>query len=180
MPSATFYHSRANIHYMNTSDAEWSKIVNAIAPDLYRFFLGSFSNHQASDLVQETLIRLVKKCQTDEFDPTLGSIKNYSFGIAHFVRLEALKKRPDYHLVDDPKELNSFPAELHDANDEAAHLRWAISQLKPIEQQIILQMIDEESTFDQIASDFAMPVGTVKSHVHRAKEKLKQLMEIKP
>jgi RNA polymerase sigma-70 factor (ECF subfamily) len=164
---------------MSETEPEWTAIVEDIGPDLYRFFLGSFISHTASDLVQETLIRLVQKHRDGDFDSSKGAIKNYAFGIAKFVRLEALKKKSGFDLVDDDSTLDVPVIESADPTHQVAHLRWAISQLKPVEQELISLMIDEEASFETIAEQFGMPVGTVKSHIHRAKEKLRQIMEIK-
>ncbi|MDZ4662060.1 MAG: RNA polymerase sigma factor [Pseudomonadota bacterium] len=164
---------------MGEIEPGWTIVVEDVGPDLYRFFLGSFPAHAAADLVQETLIRLVQKHRDGEFDSSKGAIKNYAFGIAKFVRLEALKKKSNFDLVEDETQLDVPSVDNTNHADLVAHLRWAISQLKPIEQELILQMIDEESSFETIAEKFNMPVGTVKSHIHRAKEKLRQIMEVK-
>ena len=164
---------------MGEIESEWITIVEGVGPDLYKFFLGSFASHIASDLVQETLIRLVQKYRDGSFDPSRGAVKNYAFGIAKFIRLEALKKKGSLELVDDESQLDVPAVDHSSQTDQVAHLRWAISQLKSIEQELILQMIDEESSFETIAEQFNMPIGTVKSHIHRAKEKLRQIMEVK-
>jgi RNA polymerase sigma-70 factor (ECF subfamily) len=161
---------------MAFANPEWPKIIDEIGPALYRFFLGSFSSAQASDLVQETLIRLVNKQRGGLYIPEIGSMKAYAFGIARFVRLEALKDDPGYDLVEDEKSLDVQSTPALDASDPVAHLRWAIRQLKPSEQEIILMMIDNELQLAEISAVLDIPLGTVKSHVHRAKENLKQIM----
>ncbi len=163
---------------MSELESNWTEIVKDVGPDLYRFFLASFTADKASDLVQETLIRLVQKQRNKEFDSEKGSLKNFAFGIAKYLRLESLKKKSDFQLVESDSDLDIPVAAANDRSDPVAHLRWAIGQLKPIEQELILQMIDEEATFEKIAIDFKMPVGTVKSHIHRAKEKLRRIMEV--
>ncbi|PWU18200.1 MAG: hypothetical protein C5B49_07560 [Bdellovibrio sp.] len=162
---------------MSPSEPDWHQIVNDIGPCLYRYFCGTFPPSQASDLVQESLIRLVQKHRLGEFSPDRGTLKSYAYGIARYVRLEACKAGPPFDLVDDERSLD-VPEDPRDTSD-SVHLRWAIQQLKPIEQEIILQMIDAEFSLDQIAAGLNMPVGTVKSHVHRAKENLRQIMEVK-
>ncbi|HEY8271625.1 MAG TPA: sigma factor-like helix-turn-helix DNA-binding protein, partial [Pseudobdellovibrionaceae bacterium] len=95
------------------------------------------------------------------------------------VRLEALKENPGFDLVEDENSIESYPAEAPvDRADPLTHLRWAICRLKPIEQELILLMIDEEMSLDQMALALGLPVGTVKSHIHRAKDKLRQIMEV--
>lgn len=161
---------------MSASEPDWHKVVNEISPSLFRYFAGSFPAPLAADLVQETLIRLVQKNRSGEFNPTRGPLKAYAFGIARFVRLETLKDKSALEFADE-KILSEVTAEVSDHSDQVGHLRWAISQLKPIEQDIILLMIDSELQLELIAETLEIPLGTVKSHIYRAKEKLRQIME---
>ena len=161
---------------MATSDPNWHSIVNDLGPSLYRYFLGSFAQAQASDLVQETLIRLVQKQRSGHFHADLGTMKAYAFGIARFVRLEGIKNDPGFDLVDDEKSLDQQTTPAPDQTDAVTHLRWAIRQLKPAEQEIISLMIDNELQLSEIAVVLDIPIGTVKSHIHRAKENLKEIM----
>jgi RNA polymerase sigma-70 factor, ECF subfamily len=161
---------------MVKSESDWQQIVTELGPSLYRYFCGIHSAPTASDLVQETLIRLVQKFRNDEFDPSKGTLRAYAFGIARFVRLESLKDKTHFDLVDNESSLDIAAAEKINSTDAVTHLRWAITQLKPIEQELILSMIDNDLSLDSLASDFKIPVGTVKSHIHRAKEKLREIM----
>ncbi len=164
---------------MKKTESEWIILVEEIAPELYRYFLGSFNAPSSADLVQETLIRLVTKCRKGEFNHSQGNIKSYAFGIARFVRLEELKKKSLIELVEDESQFDKIPHQDTSEEEQIERLRWAITRLSPIEQDLILQMINEESTFEAIAKQFSMPVGTVKSHIHRAKEKLRKILEVK-
>ncbi len=157
-------------------EPDWDKIVIDIGPNLYRYFCGSFSEALAADLTQETLIRLVQKYQKGHFDPQKGSFLSYAYGIAKFVRLEALKKDAGFDLVDDEKKIEVGVDTI--VADEVTHLRWAISQLSSTEQDVILLLIDEDMSLEQIANSLDIPLGTIKSHIHRAKDKIRHLMEV--
>lgn len=162
---------------MNHSEPDWHSVVNQISPSLYRYFAGSFPAPLAADLVQETLIRLVQKSRNGEFSPARGDLKGYAFGIARYVRLETLKDKSALGITDE-RLLAEQPAAENNGLDQVVHLRWAISRLKPVEQEIILLLIDSELQLEQIAETLGLPLGTIKSHVHRAKEKLRQIMEV--
>ncbi len=163
---------------MSSLETNWSQLVGEISPRLYRYFLGSFAAAQASDLVQETLIRCVHKHRGGEFDPSKGSSLAYALGIARFVRLEGLKAHARLSEVGEEELVSQVSQQPSPGqSDPVAHLRWAISRLKPVEQEIILLMIDAELKLEQIAELVDLPLGTVKSHVHRAKENLRHIME---
>lgn len=176
---ATFSRGGANPYLMGNLDPDWREVVGDIGPKLYRYFCGIFDPSKASDLVQETLIRLVNKYRSGEFDEAKGSLTALAFGIARFVRLEAQKQAKSYEVLSDGEDLEmASPIPIaHDSNP-VAHLRWANRQLSLIEQEILLRVVDEECQLDQIAADLDIPLSTVKSHVHRAKEKIRKLMEV--
>lgn len=161
---------------MEYFEPNWQQFVKVTGPRLYRYFLGTFSVSMASDLVQETLIRLVQKQRSGEYDSEKGDLQAYAFGIARFVRLEAIKRGTELDLVVDENILDVSVSNKFDSSDQVIYLRWAIKQLKPIEQEIILLMIDADYQLDQIAKHLNIPLGTVKSHVHRAKTQLRQIM----
>lgn len=163
----------------NEIEPDWHKVVNEIGPKLYRYFCGVFPNNMASDLVQETLIRLVQKYKSGHINSQKGNLTSYAYGIAKYVRLEEFKKTSNFDLVNDEQELDVVDSSGVDLINQITHLRWAISQLKIVEQDILLLMIDSEISIEEIAQELDLPEGTVKSHIHRAKIKLRELMEDK-
>lgn len=159
-------------------EPEWNQIVTDMGPSLYRYFSGTFPSSIAADLVQETLIRLVQKQRAGQFDSSKGDIKSFAYGIARFVRLEAIKAQPPFDYVEDNAQLDVMD-HTNSPKDDVAHLRWAINMLKPAEQEVILMLIDFDISLEEISRELDMPLNTVKSHIHRAKEKLKEIMESK-
>lgn len=150
---------------------DWNTVVTQIGPALHRYFSAAVGTFQAADLVQETLIRLVDKVETGQFDPGRGPLRAYAFGIAHFVRLEAFKRS-------DPEwEIDLSALEAPTSDDRRGSLRWAISRLEEPERSVLLLLVDEELQLAEIGAILTMPVGTVKSHVHRAKANLKRLLQ---
>ncbi len=160
----------------NFKNINWDQAVEQIGPQLYRYFCAQFSRATASDLVQECLIRLVQKCQNEEFQSEKGSLVSYAFGIAKFIRLEANKSERKYEVVENIDVIAGADDRQY-ISDEVSHLRWAISQLKSDEQEIILLMVDNDLTMLEIANLLEIPLNTIKSHIHRAKSSLRELME---
>lgn len=146
------------------------------APRLFRYFAGRFDHATSADLVQETLMRLHQKITLDVYNPAQGDLVRYAFGIAKFVALEAAKeKRHDFILEplgpkDDIKDTH-VPAQA--SGDSASTLRNAIAMLTGQEQEVVLLLIDQDLTLQEIASILDVPLNTVKSHMHRAKQRLK-------
>jgi RNA polymerase sigma factor (sigma-70 family) len=160
----------------------WDKEIADLGPRLKRYFGASVPGHFASDLVQEVFLRLVEKYQDGTFDPARGSVRMFAFGIAHNIRQETWRLLShDHLLLPDVAKSNvcdqSKSSQEHaEENELAVILRKAILRLSGIEQDIVLLMLDKDLTMSEIGAVLAIPVGTVKSHVHRAKVSLKEIL----
>lgn len=155
-------------------DRDWNAIVEDLGPRLFRYFRARFSHEHSADLAQETLIRLVQKTRGGEFDPGRGSLRMYAYGIAHFVALEA-RKIPELKIQEVTESGDHLEQSLID-RDGAERMRRALRRLDSVQVQVISLMIDEEMTLTDIGVLLEMPVGTVKSHVHRAKQRLREIL----
>lgn len=159
----------------------WDQVVEEIGPRLYRYFCVRFSDEQASDLTQETLLRFVRKVYSGEYDSEKGSPIMFAYGIAHFVKLETARAnqfeqtvRVDRNVEDEPKDSSSIQESQLIQHQQKTELRHAFRYLTEDQQQVIELVVDEELTYDQIGELLSMPVGTVKSHMARAKARLSQ------
>ncbi len=164
---------------MGTS-LNWDGIVETLGPKLYRYFCARFEDVVSDDLTQETLVRLVSKVNSGEFDHSKGTLEMFAFGIARFVRLEELKRNHHSDYEDsnniDPQGLLE---ESLEKSNEIVLLRRGISSLSEPEQEIILLMVDQDWGHQQISQHMNMPIGTVKSHVHRAKKNIFNFLNTK-
>jgi len=156
----------------------WDSLVKNLGPRLYRYFAASFSDIVADDLTQETLLRIVRKYHDGQFDSSKGTLDMLSFGIAKNVKLEyfrTLKNTDSIHDMEESLESQedcSF--EALNQHQQVHRLRHAISKLGEPQKEILLLTIDQELTSADIAKILDMPEGTIKSHIHRAKEQLKE------
>jgi RNA polymerase sigma-70 factor (ECF subfamily) len=167
---------------------DWETLVHRDGPKLYRYFCARFSHSEASDLVQEVLLRIFCKRETDGYDAAQGSFAAYALGIAHFVAREAVRKtsrRREEFLQSDTRWLNLESAgnspEEHALQQEAVeNLRTAIRCLPQTEQEVLALLVERDLSLQDIAKILEMPLGTVKSHIYRAKTKLKEALDRAP
>lgn len=151
---------------------DWNIVIRDIGPSIYRFFLTTFPAATADDLVQETLLRLVEKVEAGKFNASLGSLRMYAFGIAHFVRLEGLRLPKHEEMGEDHGSVDPLDEQVIQ-NQLRKKLRQAIANLTDIQQQVLALYLDSELSLEEIALILAIPAVTVRSHLHRAKENLK-------
>lgn len=158
----------------------WNQLVQDLSPALYRYFGASFPLSLAEECVQETLIRLVQKIDNGDYDASRGSIRMYMYGIAHFVKLETKRNHSNLFLHGHDSEfVHQENSDLHQNLEQKQNLqalRTAIQQLSEIQQEVLHLYLDEELTLEAIGTLLNLPSGTVKSHIFRAKEILKELL----
>jgi RNA polymerase sigma-70 factor (ECF subfamily) len=129
----------------------------------------------AEELMQETMIAVWNKA--DRFDPAKGSVSTWIFTIARNLRIDGFRreKRPDFDPDDPafvPDDVAPADAEL-DARQASEQLHQAIAAL-PVEQAALLKLsFFEDQSHSAIATRLNLPLGTVKSRMRLAFDKLR-------
>lgn len=162
-------------------EVNWDKRVDEIGPRLYRYFKFKGVFESASDLVQETFIRLI--AVDYKFDSSKGPLVAFALGIAHNVWRESLKKRVNQgtgiESIEDHQDLHS-EHNLHsdlERLDQSEKLKLIIRRLPQVQQEVLYFYFDEEITTREISEILKVPEGTVKSHLFRAKESIRSMIE---
>lgn len=129
----------------------------------------------AEELMQETMIAVWNKA--DRFDPAKGAVSTWIFTIARNLRIDGFRreKRPDFDPDDPafvPDDVAPADAEL-DARQASEQLHQAIAAL-PVEQAALLKLsFFEDQSHSAIATRLNLPLGTVKSRMRLAFDKLR-------
>jgi RNA polymerase sigma-70 factor (ECF subfamily) len=139
-------------------------------------------NEQAAeDAVQEASIRAfryIESLRGDDARPwLLGIVRNTCFTM-----LERQRHGPDWIEFDDEAFESALMADQTASTDPAMHLQQqrtrvavdaAIRSLAPPLREVIVLREFEDLEYSQIALIVAVPLGTVMSRLHRAREKLR-------
>ena len=146
----------------------------------------------AEDLVQETMLKVWTRAGT--FDPTLASPSTWIFTIARNMRIDLLRKQARHavntvaiHMEDDEGELELEDIWFEDDSGDVFNLlvqernRQQIHdslQSLPAEQADILRRVYlEDKSHAEVAGELDLPLGTVKSRVRLALNKLRLLID---
>ena len=166
---------------------DWNAIVERLGPRLYNYFIRRGFLRESSDLTQDVFSRLYLKISDGVFDDTKGSLDAFAFGIARFVALENQQSSHLYLLSSDEEfdwdKLGGVTSpDLESDYHRSETIRLFLNEIKslnPVQQEVLTLYMDDELKLEDIAELMKLPVGTVKSHLFRAKEKLKDLLENK-
>jgi RNA polymerase sigma-70 factor (ECF subfamily) len=145
---------------------------------LYRIARRLARDHtKAEDLVQETYLRAFRA--QDDFDLQEYGIRPWLVRIMHnlhFSRSEREKRQPvameDVHLEGEGEVPPPLPAASFEGMDE--RLVKALEELPTEYQTVMLLWAVDELSYKEIADACDVPIGTVMSRLHRARQKLSE------
>ncbi|MEM7051083.1 MAG: sigma-70 family RNA polymerase sigma factor [Acidobacteriota bacterium] len=141
----------------------------------------------AEDLAQETFVKAFRKL--DRYDPQ-RKFSSWLFKVAHNTTLDHMRRRslalvalenpsPDEAdlasvLVDDSQRA---PDELAQRGDLAQALESAVGALRSEYREIVVLRYQEGLAYQEIAEITGLPMGTVKTHLHRARKELMAILQ---
>ena len=128
----------------------------------------------AEDITQECFLALLRAPQ--RFDPERGSMKVYLFAIA---RNLALKQYRDDRTGDPLEDSDDLVAiDPRESLDVASAVRAAVGSLPRLQQEALILFEYQGVTLEEIAQIVGAEVGTVKSRLHRARERLRRMLAV--
>jgi RNA polymerase sigma-70 factor (ECF subfamily) len=139
------------------------------------------SAQQAEDVTQECFLSILRR--PEAFQAERASLRTYLCAIARHLALKQLRKRGQETLVDEPpEEAPRGAAGERDAlstviEAEAAEaVRHAVLALPPLQREAVVLFEYQELSLLDIATVCEVDVGTVKSRLHRARERLRRTL----
>jgi RNA polymerase sigma-70 factor, ECF subfamily len=135
----------------------------------------------AEDITQEAFVRVLKNL--DRFD-TRFRFSTWLFTIAKRLYVNSIQKhRPTYDsdVISEQQGEHVAPGFSAARNETLANARgvidFALAELAPQQREIILLFHQQNWPITEIAVYLEMPEGTVKSHLHRARKRMKKAIE---
>lgn len=151
-----------------TPEAAFDQYHQALYRFLYRL---TRRPDVAEDITQDCFLALIRAPQ--RFDSARGSMKTYLFSIARNLALKHFRDSGGQ----DPLEENE-PAALDPRTslDVASAVASAVAGLPALQQEALILFEYEGVTLEEIARIVDADVGTVKSRLHRARERLRRVL----
>ena len=156
----------------------FAALFRHFAPRVKAFLISSGSPPAAAeDLAQEVMTTLWRKAHL--YDPARASVATWVFTIARNRRIDALRreKRPEPEDLPWGPEPEPDQAEVLELAEESARLGAAIAELPKKQREMIRAAYFAEKTQAEIAEETGLPLGTIKSRVRLALDRLRHAME---
>jgi len=132
-------------------------------------------SEEARDVAQEAFFKAFRSLRT--FRPG-AKFSTWIFSITYHACCDRLTRRKRYSNEELPERADSGagPEQQAIAGDEARRLRAAIAQLPEKYRSVITLYHLQGRQYDEIAQVLEIPIGTVKTHLFRAKEQLRRTL----
>ncbi len=160
--------------------AAFMTLYDYFAPRVKSYLLkGGLAEDEAEELAQETMLMVWQKA--DGYDPQIAAASTWIFTVARNKRTDYFRKMgrvittaPEkfYDLSsDEDSPFESFYEQ--EVNEDIAS---AMKTLSPEQVEIIRKAYFEDKAHSQIAEETGLPLGTVKSRIRLAMDKLKHAL----
>ncbi len=161
--------------------ARFGEVFDRHYPLIWRYLARTVGPDVADDLAGDVFAAAF--CARDRFDPTRGHVRSWLYGIAaNRMRLahrtdgrarRALSRFAREQVTDDDI------SAVDDARwyaDRIERVRNAMLDLDADEFEVLTLVAWEELSYREVAAALAIPVGTVRSRLHRARTRLRALV----
>ncbi|MEU4681390.1 RNA polymerase sigma factor [Micromonospora sp. NPDC023737] len=160
---------------------QFAPIFDRHAPHIHRYLARRLGRAAADDLVAETFLTAFRKRQ--QYDPQRRDARPWLYGIAtNLVAQHRRDELREYRLrrVLSVERDEASPADqvAADVTAQALHqlLTEALAELAPGDRDVLLLIAWEELTYEEVAAALAIPVGTVRSRLNRARKKVRRTL----
>ena len=162
------------------TDAEWVAAAYAAhGRELYRFALRSLGDSGlAEEAVQTTYLRAWRAAA--RFDESLGSMRTWLFAIVRNVVVDMARARSARPALADSTAVEDlWPASESDVDRMlvAWQVEEALRRLSADHRSALIEIYFRSRSYEEVALEFGIPTGTVKSRVYYALKALRLALE---
>lgn len=158
--------------------AAFAELFQHFAPRVKGFLMKSGASQAlAEECSQEVMATLWHKAHM--FDPSRASAATWIFTIARNRKIDALRKqrRPEPEDVIWGPQEEPDQADVFSLQEETEHLARAISELPDKQKDLIQKAYFGELSHSEIAAQTGLPLGTIKSRIRLALDRLRHAMD---
>jgi RNA polymerase sigma-70 factor (ECF subfamily) len=160
--------------------AAFAALYRATSPKLFAVVLRILRRHDlAEEVLQEVYVRVWEKA--GDFDPSSGSAIAWLSTIARNRALDSLRRRTEVSIEDEPSTFEiADPADdpliQAERGAELKRLADCLATLEEDKRRMVLLAYYQGLSREELGHAFKVPVGTVKTWLHRSLARLKECL----
>jgi RNA polymerase sigma-70 factor (ECF subfamily) len=158
--------------------AAFAELFRRFAPRINGFLRQSLPAAKAEEVTQEVMLRVWRKSKS--YDPARAAPATWIFTIARNARIDCLRRggraEPD---PEDPVWVPSAPGapdEVLDKRTDEERIRTALEELPKPQLEVVERAYLQGQTLTEVSEALQVPLGTVKSRVRLALERLRLVL----
>lgn len=175
-PEATWVAAMRRVH-MRQDRAAFAELFRHFAPRVKAFLMKSGADASlAEETTQEVMATIWRKAHL--FDPGRASVATWIFTIARNRRIDALRRqrRPEPEDLAWGPQAEPDQADVVILHQETEKLAQAIAALPEKQRVLIEKAYFGDLSHSEIAADTGLPLGTIKSRIRLALDRLRHAM----
>jgi RNA polymerase sigma-70 factor (ECF subfamily) len=177
----------ARIPFVDLPAAQSKRFEELVRPHvlaLYQFSYRLLRNRaDAEDLVQDVLAKLYPR--TNEM-AQIRDLKQWLMRVVYHQFVDFIRRRSrtpttlseaNYLEIVDPTQEPEHQVRAAQLSDR---VRWAVGRLRRDQQLLVGLHLVDGFTLEEVAQMLDVPLGTLKSRLHRTRAELKKLLQLEP
>lgn len=159
-------------------------LFNRYSDAIYKLYLQRTGGNadDADDLLQETFIKVF--LNLDKYDASF-TFGQWIYTIARNTFIDYIRKRREDLSIDTmpgsgghvtPVAPEATPEERYINRQQGKQIEWHLAKMSARYRKLIELRFFREYSYEEIAAELKIPLGTVKTQIHRAREQLCKLI----
>ena len=165
---------------LTESSEAFGELVEKYQARLYNSIVQIFGPRDAEDIVQDAFVKAFQKL--DSFKGT-SSFYTWLYRIAFNTAVSHLRKQPPIISIDELQEAigdnladdGERPGEAMEKKERSKQIQSALQLLTEEHRTILILREVEQMSYETLANLFQLPVGTIRSRLHRARMCLREV-----
>ncbi|MBM2575026.1 sigma-70 family RNA polymerase sigma factor [Jannaschia sp. Os4] len=161
--------------------AAYAQLFEFYAPRIKAFLIRTgLGPSAAEDCMQDVMVTVWRKAHI--YDPTRASVTTWLFTIARNRKIDLIRRarRPEPEQLPWGPEPEPAQADVIALQEDARRLRQAVAQLPPKQRDLVERAFYGDLSHSEIALETGLPLGTIKSRIRLAIDRLRHAMQADP
>ena len=159
-------------------------LLNSYKARIFSYVYRTIRNyHDAEEITFDTFVRCFKSLKS--YDPK-RPFSTWLYTIAHNLTIDFLRKNKKHYQNIDERQIENMeiadekatgPGTDFEIQQKLGKVDQALAHLAPIDREIVVLFHKEEKSYEEISEILNIPISTIKTRLHRARLKLKELVK---
>ncbi len=159
---------------LDNDEAACQRILNLYKGRIFSYVYRMVRNyHDAEDITFDTFIKCFNALATFDLSRPFTT---WLFTIAHNQTIDYFRKNKyEYEYLDERHASSEDLVRKYEKKKKMAQIDEALLELPPVDRELVMLFHKEEYSYKEISEIMDMPITTIKTRLHRARNRLRTL-----